>query len=398
VLFRTEIFNRSFNHDTTMPVTGCIIRNFSELESSRKWWEQWQHHPNSDYEHYNLVCRLRAEVVSPLAMLFHRNGEPCTLIAGRLERIHYQRSVGYWSTPRIPATVMTFLHQGALGAMDEEIGDSILSQVWKMLSAGEADAAVFHHLAEDCPLLNSLLCKSARWWSDKNLSWNPHWSMILPEEPDFLLKRMRSKHRAWVRRKERDLAMAFPKGISWRWLTHFNDIGELCGRIEKVATLTYQRGLQAGFVDDEEYRQRFVLFAKRNQLRVQLLEIANEIRAFWIGIIYNGVFHSWATGYDPVLRAYEPGTLIFHKMIGSLVEEKVKKLDFGLGDAHYKQRFGDQSWREATLSIFSPTPKGMLLRTVLGCSRTIDSFARSVVAKVGIMDRLKTGWRKRLEQ
>lgn len=380
-----------------MTVTGRIIRDFSELESSRKWWERWQHHPNSDYEHYKLVCRLRTDVISPFAMLFQRNGDPCTLIAGRLERTHYRRSVGYWSTPPIPATVATLLHQGVLGAMDEEVWESVLAQIWQMLSAGEVDAAVFHHLAEDSPLLNFLLRKSSGWWCDRNLQWNPHWSMVLLEEPDFLLKRMRSKHRAWVRKKERELGAAFPNGVSWSWLTRFDDIGELCARIETVATLTYQRGLHAGFVDNEEYRQRFALFADRNQLRIQLLEIAGELRAFWIGIIYDGVFHSWATGYDPALRAYEPGTLIFHKMIGNLVEEKVKKLDFGLGDAQYKQRFGDQSWREATLSIFSPTLKGMLLRTVLGCSRTIDSLARRAAARMGIMDRLKTGWRKRLE-
>ena len=65
------------------------------------------------------------------------------------------------------------------------------------------------------------------------------------------------------------------------------------------------------------------------------------------------------------MSRYEVGTLIFIRMNDELAREGVRKLDFGIGDALYKQRFGDQSWREATVWLFAPTAKGMALRSIL---------------------------------
>ena len=112
-------------------------------------------------------------------------------------------------------------------------------------------------------------------------------------------------------------------------MTSFDDIASLCTRLDGVAGRTYQRGLGAGFFDNEEYRQRFALFARRGQLRVELLEIDGIARAFWFGIVYDGVFHSSETGYDPELREYEVGTLMFIRMSDELAREGVSRLDFG---------------------------------------------------------------------
>jgi CelD/BcsL family acetyltransferase involved in cellulose biosynthesis len=220
--------------------------------------------------------------------------------------------------------------------------------------------------------------------------------MTIPEELGFLVKKLRSKHRSWIRRKQRELDSAFPGKVSWQWMSSFDDVPELCARLEVVAGRTCQRGLSAGFVDDEDHRQRFALLASRGQLRVQMLEIEGKVRAFWIGTIYQGVFYSSATGYDPDLGAYEPGTLIFVRMVDELVRERVYKLDFGLGDASYKQRFGDESWRETTIRLFAPTVKGLAIRSILGFSRTLDVAGRHMLGSVGGLDRLKTAWRRRV--
>jgi CelD/BcsL family acetyltransferase involved in cellulose biosynthesis len=93
---------------------------------------------------------------------------------------------------------------------------------------------------------------------------------------------------------------------------------------------------------------------------------------------------------------YEPGTLIFMHMVDELAREGVRRFDFGLGEAFYKQRFGDQSWREGTVRIFAPTVKGLTLRSSLGFFRMLDAVGRHLVKKIGGLDRLKTGWRRRL--
>lgn len=177
-------------------------------------------------------------------------------------------------------------------------------------------------------------------------------------------------------------------------MSRFDDIPDITSRIEVVAARTYQRGLGAGFVDDDEVRQRYRLLADRGRLRIMLLEIEGNVKAFWIGTVYKGVFHSAATGYDPDFRVYELGTLMFVNMIDELVKEGVTKLDFGLGDAFYKERFGDESWQETTLLLFAPGVKGIFLRSSQYCFNAVDNSLRRLLQKTGILNRVKTTLRR----
>jgi hypothetical protein len=372
------------------------VRTFKELESFRGCWEALGNHPNSDFHHFQLVCRLRPEVICPHVTFVENDGQLRTLLAARLEKSNFVPSIGYFKPIRIPAKVLTVLHQGSLGQMDGESAKGLVQHLWSLLASGEADAVAFHHLREDSPLLGAIIAFGSRWWCEKRPSWSIHWSMTIPEELGFLLKKLRSKHRSWIRKKQRELETAFPGQVTWKWISSFDDVPGLCVQLEDVAARTYQRGLGAGFVNDDEHRQRFALFASREQLRVQLLEVKEKVCAFWIGINYLGTFHSWATGFDPDLRGYEIGTLVFVRMVDELVREGVRKLDFGLGDALYKQRFGDKHWREATIRMFAPTAKGLALRSVLGLSDMMDSTLRRLIQRAGVLDRIKSGWRQRL--
>ncbi len=372
------------------------ITSFQELETVRAYWEDWQNHPNSDFAHFKLVCRIRDEVLRPLVIVVERNGKPCTLLAARLERSHFNPAIGYFIAVRVPALILTVIHEGLLGLVDDEIAEMLVRHVWSLLSSKEADAAVFNHLHENSPLLKALLYHKQRWWRDRKPIWSKHWDMEILGEQGFLLNNMKSKHRYYLRKVEKELTSAFQNKVSWLWVKRFDDLPHLCERIEEVAALTYQRGLGAGFVNDEEYRQRFDLFARRGLLRMLLLEAQGKIRAFWMGIIYRGTYYSSETGYDPALRKYYPGTLVFLHMVNELVREETKNLDFGLGDADYKQRFGDRCWQEATVRLFAPTGKGFILRLCLGFFAILDRTARKLVQKAGILDRIKTYWRRRL--
>jgi len=373
-----------------------IIKTFQELEAVRTDWERWQNHPNNDFAQFKMVCHLRPEVECPCVTVIEQNGEPHALLAGRLERTQFAPSIGYLTPVRISAKVLTVIHQGLLGKMDEETAMKSVHYLWSLLGSGVADAIEFHYLSENSPLLQALRLYGSRWFCEKKPRWSIHWERALPAEGSFIEHKVRAKHRSWIRKKERELESAFPGKISWRWMSRFDDVPGLCARLEEVAVRTYQRGLGTGFIDNEEYRQRFALFGRRGQLRVQLLEIDGRVRAFWFGTVYQGVFHLSETGYDPDLSRYEVGTLIFIRMNDELAREGVRKLDFGIGDALYKRRFGDQSWREATVWLFAPTTKGLALRSSKGLFATIDNLGRRLTQKIGVLDRLKTGWRRRL--
>lgn len=373
-----------------------IIKTFQELEAVRTDWEKWQSHPNNDFAQFKMICHLRPEVESPFVIFIEHNSQPRTLLVGRLEQTQFAPSIGYLKPMKIPMRVMSVLHQGSLGQMDEEAALESVKYVCSLLGSGLADAIEFHYLCEDSPLLMALQLHRSGWFCEKKPRWSIHWEMNLSMEEPFIECKVKSKHRTRIRKKERELESAFPGKVSWRWMSRFDDIPGLCTRLEEVAAHAYQRGLGTGFLDNEEYRCRLALFGGRGQLRVQLLEIDGKVRAFWFGYLYKGMFHLSETGYDPNLSKYEVGTLIFIRLSDELAKEGVRKLDFGIGDALYKRRFGDRSWREATVWLFAPTAKGFVLRFTMGLFSAVDKFGRNVIQRIGVLDRLKSRWRSHL--
>ena len=372
------------------------LTDFEELQSVRKYWESWQMHPNTDFEHFRVVCRERLEVKYPFVVVIERDGKPQLFVAGRFEQTHFPISFGYLTLGRIPAKVLSVVYQGVLGELNEEMGEALFRHLWSCVHSKKADAVVIHYLSESSPLLWAVLSHGATAWCEKRPVWSKHRAMDLPEKPGFLLAKMKNRRR--IRRREKMLNDRFQGKVHWHWMDRFEDLPGLCAQLEEVAKNTYQRGIGAGFFYNKEHIERFSLFAQRGELRMEILQIHDRIRAFYIGTVYKGVFYAFETGYDPDLREFEVGTLGLIKAADELVREGVRRIDFGFGDAAYKERFGTQCWEEATVRFFRPTAKGFVLRIVLGGSRMIESLAKQLVQRFGGLDRIKTSWRRRLAQ
>lgn len=380
-----------------MPKTELDILTSSEaIQGLRAFWEEVQRHPNSDLDHFLLVCRLRPEVISPFVFVARKGGQPQGLIAARLEQGFFQLRLGYQNLLRVPARKITTINAGILGEWDGRTISLFLDEIQSLLAERRIDSLVLSHVMEDSYLFSCVARRGFRMLGAKSPSWSRHWELTLANDPGFLVKAMRSKHRSWIKRKERDLAAAYPGRIQWHWHRGMDNLDQLCASMEQVAKTTYQRGLRVGFVDEPQARERLALFAARNQLRVFLLEIDGLAKAFWLGFLYQGVFHSSATGYVPELRDFEVGSLLFLRMVDHLIEEGARKIDFGLGDAFYKERFGDHSWRETTLTFFAPTAKGNVAYGLLAGTQAIEELGRRAMERLVIADRVKTYWREHL--
>ena len=84
------------------------------------------------------------------------------------------------------------------------------------------------------------------------------------------------------------------------------------------------------------------------------------------------------------------------RAMDELVGEGIRTLDFGFGDAHYKQRFGEKSRQETTIQIFGSGLNGSALSTTMKIFFMIDTIARRIIKRVGYIDNLKKRWRARL--
>ncbi len=146
--------------------------------------------------------------------------------------------------------------------------------------------------------------------------------------------------------------------------------------LEEVARNTYQRGLGVGFADTPEMRARLRFCAQKGWLRIFVLWIKGTPRAFWIGTLSNQVFVSDYNGYDPGFRDYSIGTFLLADVVEGFCKQGVKAVDFGFGEAEYKDRFANLTHTEASVCIFSPQAKGVLMNAMRTSTAVVDGLAR----------------------
>lgn len=365
-------------------------------------WQERRPEPNAEFEHVHLVCRLRPEVREPYSLLVGAREDRGTpvLVVGRLERQRVWGRFGYWRVGGLPVRAWVGVRGGWLGEPAPSQVAAVLQEVAALLQSGKVDLAVFSGLPQTAPIWGILQELRPRLPLTYLSPWTPHYFLRLEEDPQFLWKRMRSKHRSWLRNRERRLRERSSEGIRYEWYSRFSpeSLQQLFARLEPVAASSYHRALGVGFRDDLEHRERFQLFARQGILRVQTLESDGRLLSFWIGWLSGGTFYSSETAYHPDAAEYEPGKLVFLKMVENLVEEGAHTFDFGPGDADYKRRFSDHQCAERDLYLFRRSPRGFgAALLVAGLGRAHEA-AKRWTDRLGWVNRIRTGWRRRLQK
>jgi len=105
-------------------------------------------------------------------------------------------------------------------------------------------------------------------------------------------------------------------------------------------------------------------------------------------------------GYDPEFRNVSPGMVLIMRVIEGFCNRAngdiINELDFGLGHAEYKESLRSDSWVEAAVYVFSPTLKGLVLKSARTTTRLVDASARRMLSSTDFWPRLKRTWRDRL--
>ncbi|MCC6233625.1 MAG: GNAT family N-acetyltransferase, partial [Verrucomicrobiales bacterium] len=315
-----------------------VHTSVEDLESLRPWWTAHQTHPNTDLDYFLLVCRQTPQLLSPLVISLREGGDLVALLVGRLERLTVKPRIAYLRLPGVTVNRITILHGGLIGALDEAAAAQALGFARSLLQTQRADSVLFNLVSHESTLWRVAQRGTGHAAGFATARPIEHWVMKLEAEPGFLVRHMKSKHRSWYKRKQREVVTEFAE-ITWTWHAADIDVPALCQEMESVAAQTYQRGLGAGFRDDAVHRARLEKYARGGHLRCITLRLNGQPSGFWYGTVYGDAFHSMATGYLPALAKLEIGTQMFMALVDHLVQEKVTCFDFGLGDAHYKQRF-----------------------------------------------------------
>jgi len=206
-----------------------------------------------------------------------------------------------------------------------------------------------------------------------------------------------------IQRRNRKLVSDFRDQVRIVCFREPAEVDRMMEDVEEVAKKTYQRGLGVGFIKDTATRQRLQLEAEKGWLRGYVLYLGDRSCAFWIGTLYRGTFHTNFTGYDPSYSKYSPGMFLLMRAIEEMYtqeehHQRVHNINWGLGDAEYKEILGTSEWQEGPMHIFAPTPKGLRLKLLMVATALIEQCSKKALASTGFLPRIKKAWRDHVTQ
>jgi hypothetical protein len=225
-----------------------------------------------------------------------------------------------------------------------------------------------------------------------------HWRMRLPGNWEEFMKARSKKHRYWLKRLDSMLDRDFANQWSIKRYESQGDVPSFGEAAEQIARKTYQRGLGVGFHLKSETVDRMLNEARLGQLAGYVLFIRDEPKAFWHCAVSRNVLYLASTGYDPAYRPYEIGTVLLMRVFKDHCGSKVDHVDFGLGSAGYKQRFGTESYFEASRCIYAKSPVGVALNLFQRLGVFGFGLAKRLLARLHVIQSLKTMWRRKIER
>lgn len=375
-------------------------RAAEEVEALRAVWDGFERDVvNADIDYHLLLVDKSPEAQGHHVLLLEREGAPSTLVVGRVEEIRLPVRLGYKTISRPRVRVLTVSYGGVLGRDDEEAAGAVVDEIVAALGRGEADVARLRNLRVGSPLHRAARSTPGRLSRDALARPTRHWRARLGGSYDEYLARRSSKTRANLRRYGRKFEAAFPDAIELRSFRDPADLDRLLADTRAVYEGTYHRALGVGFSDSGVERELTALALARGWFRGFVLYVNGKPCAFWHGIRYGRVFSTGPTGYDPAFGTHRVGTYVLGRMVEELSrEEDLDWIDFGFGDAEYKQHFGDDSWLEEDVLVWARRPRPIRLNATRTVLLAADRAARSLLGRRGLLARVRRLWRDRARE
>jgi hypothetical protein len=373
-------------------VTTGVLRSLKEIEEVRSIWTSWHGHPDSDIDIYLEMLNLNPGIMEPYVIILCRGGHPDAMLIGRITHTRMRFQVGYLSLRSPGVRVLTVVYRGLRGNASAENSRIFVDEILTCLRKGQADAALLEHVRADS-FIYSLAEQLPGFLSrDPSPVLHMHRSMTLPSRTEDIFNGLSRKVRHNQRWQAKKFLSDHSGNVTVKVFRDGTDLENLIQAAEEIAKQTYQRGLGVGFADKASTRGLLTLTAKKGWLRAYVLYVGDKPCAFWIGTLYEGTFYSNFMGYDPSYEKYSPGTFLLMRVMENLCIDKVGSIDFGHGDASYKERFGNCDWQEGPIHIFAPTLMGLRLR-ILRMTAIFDQFMKRTLERTKLLPKIKKIWR-----
>ncbi len=375
-----------------------IARTPEEVSTLRWMWQEMECHPYADIDFFLMIVDSRPEIVRPHVMVLSCDGHPQAILVGRIEEKPFDIKIGYKTLFQINARILTTVYEARLGKASASFDAAFVAELVKCLKQGEADVVLLDHLLPDSSLYRCATMNPGILSRDLSPVTSTHRAMRLPGTTQALYQGFSPHLRRQARKIAKRLMNEFNGRVRIECFREPDTVDCMIQIIEQIAAKTYQRALGVGFTDNLEIRRRMHFASGRGWLRTYVLYLEDRPCAFWIGTLYKTTFYSEFQGYDPSYANYSLGNFVTMKTLEALCFEGATQIDHGFGDAHYKRRFGDREWQEASVCIFAPTFKGATLSLLSSTTATMKRTAQAILTRVGVLERTKRIWRKAIRE
>jgi hypothetical protein len=385
-----------FPANETMPHIR-IIKSIEDIEKVRSIWEAFQVHPVANINYYLESLKNDPQVISPCVLLFYESNMLRLIVVGRIIEMNLVFKIGYLPVYKTRARVLSIIEQGVMGNCGDQDARYIVEALMDLLAQGEADMAHLASIPVESPIY---LCarKAPKVLFRGYLSpCEKRWELHLAGSYQQFLEGLSPKSRSTNLRSYRKVERAFKDRLTMRVVSDPEDLAAAFDEMEAVASKTYQRRLGTGFMNTPQERRLLKSLAHREMVSADLLYIDNEAVAFCYGLHHKQVYVYETPGYDPKYADYRVGNYLLLKLIERLCNNSTTKIiDFGLGDAQYKQVYSNKVVVESNVRIFAPTWKGFSLNFARTLTFLISKIIANLLKRFDIYDRVKRFARARM--
>ena len=366
-----------------------LLESWEDIPTIHTFWQSVKYLPNTDYDLFRVIAKARSNIIRPHLIVLYKNNQPVSLLIGRIEKRSLSFRIGYLKLFNMPVDILQFLHGGFIGDTSNEAARNCIAAIQGHLTEKKADLACFTKLRLDSPIFEYAQTLPHYTCRDHNLKPQLHWKINLP---DSFQNYMQPKKR--LRKRIREFNNKFRNRIEYQKYFNKRQVLEFCQKAESIAEKTYQRSLGVGFIHNDEWEQRLFNEAEKGGFRGYILSVDGQPVAFELATLYKDVCHCNCSAYDPAFRKFSIGHILFTMLLEDIIENTTASVvDYGIGDADYKKRFGNESWEESDLCIYPMTFKGIQLNLYRCITTFITKTLTGMAEKLGVKNIVKKKWR-----
>lgn len=376
-----------------------VAQTIAEVEALRDIWNALEPaHVDSEIGYFSVVAANADQVISSYVVRLQRAGRPDILVAARLENLPVPFRLGYSSIGSTQMKAIVVAFDGVIGAQGPSDQAAVIESLEQLLKNRVADVLLMRNVDPDSSLYKIVQEKTPKLRWGRNQSIENTWLAALAPSLDAFLANRSSKARAKLRREDKLLRSAFGESLRVRCFRHPEEHDLLCQDLYRVSSQTYQAGLGAGFGNTRMERELIAYGLRRGNYRCWMLYIDDKPVAFWAGFGNGSIFYTTTPGFLPEFAQHRVGRFTMLRMIETLCADGgYKYINFGRGDAAYKEAFSSSSHRSTDVWIAADRLWPISVLGLYSLNSLINQKGKVWLQSSGWTQKLKSRWRRRIQ-